>query len=214
MKRIVLLIFAISCSACALFAQGRVVVAEKNGNLTIGEIIEDNSEFIRVVKYDDKLTRIIYRSNIVSISDAGNKYKTKEELYSEAIEQARKEQEQKKLLQASEKKQLADEKQAKRDAEKVAKEAQIAAQKEAEAKAKAEEQTRIAAQKAAEAKAKAEEQARIAAQKEAEAKAKAEKQAKHDAEKADKEQYVNWLEEQRAKQAEILEQRRAAEDYE
>ena len=114
MKRIILLVFAISCSVC-LFAQGRVVVAERNGNLTIGEIVEDNSEFIRIVKYDDKLTRIIYRSNIVSISDAGNKYKTKEELYSEAIEQARQEQEQKKLLQASERKQLADEEQVRRD---------------------------------------------------------------------------------------------------
>ncbi|MBR2031776.1 MAG: hypothetical protein IKA04_06130 [Alistipes sp.] len=118
MKRIILLIFAISCSMC-LFAQGRVVVAEKNGNLTIGEIVEDNSEFIRVVKYDDKLTRIIYRSNIVSISDAGNKYKTKEELYSEAMEQARKEQEQKRLLQASDKKQLADKKQVRKENRKI-----------------------------------------------------------------------------------------------
>ena len=105
---------------------------------------------------------------------------------------------------------------------KAEEQARIAAQKEAEAeataRAKAEEQARIAAQKEAEAKAKAEEQARIAAQKEAEAEAKAkakeEKQAKLTAEKAAEEQYKNWLKEQRAKQAEILEQRRAAEDYE
>lgn len=101
---------------------------------------------------------------------------------------------------------------------KAEEQARIATQKEAEARAKAEEQARIAAQKEAEAKAKAEEQARIAAQKEAEAEAKAkakeEKQAKLTAEKAAEEQYKNWLKEQRAKQAEILEQRRAAEDYE
>ncbi len=73
MKRIVLLIFAINCSICVLFAQERVVVTDKNGTLTIGEIIENNSEFIRVVKYDDKLIRIIYRSNIKSIVPAEEK---------------------------------------------------------------------------------------------------------------------------------------------
>ena len=101
---------------------------------------------------------------------------------------------------------------------KAEEQARIAAKKEAEAKAKAEEQARIAAKKEAEAKvkakAKAEEQARITAQKEAEAKIKAEKQAKLAAEKAAKEELANWLEEQRAKQAELLEQRRATGNYE
>ena len=94
---------------------------------------------------------------------------------------------------------------------KVKKKEQLIAQKEAEAKAKAEEQVRMAIQREAEARAKTEEQARITAQKEAEtvakAKAKAEKQAKLATKKAAREQFVDWLEAQRATQAEILEQR-------
>ena len=68
MKRVVVL-FVFLCSVIIASAQNRVIVSEKNGNTTVGTIIEDNSEFIRIEKYDDKLIRIIYRSNIVNIAN-------------------------------------------------------------------------------------------------------------------------------------------------
>ena len=80
MKRIVIL-FAMLCSVIIASAQEYVVVSEKNGNTTVGAIIEDNSEFIRMEKYDDKLIRIIYRSNITSIALAGDEYIKQEVFY-------------------------------------------------------------------------------------------------------------------------------------
>lgn len=90
MKRVTIsIIFLFCCCVHFAYAQSpgkRVVVSEKNGNVIIGDIVVENSEFIKIVKYDDKLTRIIYRSNIANITDGSN-YKTKEEIYQETLEQ-------------------------------------------------------------------------------------------------------------------------------
>jgi len=93
MKRLLALITIILLSTSIALSQSRVIVSERNGNITIGEIIEENKVFVRVQKYDDKLIRIIYRSNIESIIPAGEEHRTKRELYQAQIEQIRKEQE-------------------------------------------------------------------------------------------------------------------------
>ena len=138
--------------------------------------------------------------------EANNKVKKKEQLIAQKEAEAK--------AKAEEQVRMAIQREAEAKA-KAEEQVRMAIQREAEARAKTEEQARITAQKEAEtvakAKVKAEEQARITAQKEAEtvakAKAKAEKQAKLATKKAAREQFVDWLEAQRATQAEILEQR-------
>lgn len=80
MKRCIIALFLCLAVVCVVKAQTRVVVTEKSGRVVVGDVVERNKDYLRILKYDDQKIRVVYTEDIESIADAGDKYKTGEEV--------------------------------------------------------------------------------------------------------------------------------------
>ena len=78
MKRCIIALFLCLAVVCVVKAQTRVVVIEKSGRVVVGDVVERNKDYLRILKYDDQKIRVIYTEDIESIADAGDTAKVKE----------------------------------------------------------------------------------------------------------------------------------------
>ena len=77
MKHIIVLLLFTLGGVVNLSAQVRTVeILEKGGNVVIGSIVEETADFVRVIKADDDMVRLIYRTNIISITQQRDKLLT------------------------------------------------------------------------------------------------------------------------------------------